>query len=179
MGERLLNTAEVLSSQVKFLPENLKPIVVAGGSFNNADRLTTVTEEQKEYIDALLTKTNPKKEYFVIGPTLSAYEKYLWEKAKDKYKVVAFVPAQISTRECEKLKSSGLDIRVAIESSLMGLYKSIAYEIYKRGEATTILLDGNSPAANLIQEAKNSKYKQRIYVSSHSRGLKTKAESLT
>ena len=60
----------------------------------------------------------------------------------------------------------------------MGTYKSIAYEIFKRRESTLIALDGNSAGANLIQEAKNAKYRCRIYVSRSSRTLREKAESL-
>ena len=60
----------------------------------------------------------------------------------------------------------------------MGVYKSISYEIFKRRESTLIALDGNSAGANLIQEAKNAKYRCSIYVSRRSRVLKSKAESL-
>ena len=60
----------------------------------------------------------------------------------------------------------------------MGLYKSFAYEIFKRRESVLIALDGNAAGANMIQDAKNAKYKCRIFVSSHSRVLRTKAISL-
>ena len=71
-----------------------------------------------------------------------------------------------------------MKVRVAIEAEAMGVYKSISYEIFKRRESTLIALDGNSAGANLIQEAKNAKYKCRICVYSRSRVLKSKAESL-
>ncbi|MBR1707210.1 MAG: hypothetical protein IJ719_00075, partial [Clostridia bacterium] len=41
-----------------------------------------------------------------------------------------------------------------------------------------IALDGNSAAANLLQEAKNGKYKCRIFVDEHSQAIMTKARSL-
>ncbi|MBO6047138.1 MAG: hypothetical protein J6P61_05210, partial [Erysipelotrichaceae bacterium] len=69
-------------------------------------------------------------------------------------------------------------IRVAIEPVSMGLYKSIAYEIFKRTNSILIALDGNSAGANLIQEARNSKKKCRLFVNPHSKMLKEKANSL-
>jgi len=60
----------------------------------------------------------------------------------------------------------------------MGVYKSFAYEIFKRRAAILIAMDGNSSGANMIQEANNSRYKCRIYVDKHSRILRAKADSL-
>ena len=60
----------------------------------------------------------------------------------------------------------------------MGVYKSIAYEIFKRGPSVLITFDGNSAGVNLIQEAKNAKYRCKIYADRHSRVLKAKADSL-
>ena len=41
-----------------------------------------------------------------------------------------------------------------------------------------VAFDGNSAAANLIQEAKNGKGRSFIYIWSHSKTLKQKAKSL-
>ena len=41
-----------------------------------------------------------------------------------------------------------------------------------------VAFDGNSAAANLIQEARNGKEKSSIFVWSHSKTLRQKAESL-
>ena len=41
-----------------------------------------------------------------------------------------------------------------------------------------ILFDGNAPAQNLLQEAKNGRCKCRIFVNPRSRGLSVKAKML-
>ena len=48
-------------------------------------------------------------------------------------------------------------IRVSIEPSVMGIYKSITYEVFKRRPSVLIALDGNSSGANMVQDAKNGK----------------------
>ena len=60
----------------------------------------------------------------------------------------------------------------------MGIYKSIAYEIFKRNASVLLALDGNSSVVNLVQEAKNAKYSCRIFVNPHCKMLKKKADSL-
>ena len=177
-ADRAFDSKEVFANQIQELPSGLIPIVLAGGSFNNATRKTSIKNEVLEFIDDMITKADPKKVFFVIGPTLTAYEKYLYEKAKDRFEVFAFVPAEVTEREYKKLKKSKVKIRVAIESSMMGTYKSFAYEIFKRRRSIVVVLDGNSPAANLIQDAKNSKYESRIFIDSRSKALKNKAETL-
>ena len=67
---------------------------------------------------------------------------------------------------------------MSIESSGMGLYKSFAYEIFKRVKSALLAFDGNSAALNLIQEARNGRYKCRIYINPKSRGLAAKAKLL-
>ena len=62
-------------------------------------------------------------------------------------------------------------MRISIEPSGNGLYKSFAYEIFKRRPSVLLAFDGNSPAANLVQEAKNGRYKCDIYVDGRSRAL--------
>ena len=46
---------------------------------------------------------------------------------------------------------------VSIEPSSMGIYKSVAFEVFKRRPSVLIALDGNSSGANMIQDAKNGK----------------------
>ena len=60
----------------------------------------------------------------------------------------------------------------------MGLYKSFAYEIFKRRPSILLAFDGNSSAQNLIQEAKNGREKCLIYINPRSRGLAAKAKML-
>ena len=60
----------------------------------------------------------------------------------------------------------------------MGLYKSFAYEIFKRRPSALLAFDGNSAALNLIQEARNAREKCRIYINPRSRGLAVKAKTL-
>ena len=88
------------------------------------------------------------------------------------------VPAMITESEYRKLRSSKAGIRVSIEPVPMGTYKSFAYEIFKRRPSTLIAYEGNIAGANMIQEAKNSKYPCRIYVNSRCKPLRVKAESL-
>ena len=60
----------------------------------------------------------------------------------------------------------------------MGLYKSFAYEIFKRVPSVLLAFDGNSAALNLIQEARNGRKKCTIFISTRSRGLAAKAKML-
>ena len=68
--------------------------------------------------------------------------------------------------------------RVSIESSGPGLYKSFAYEIFKRRPSVLLTFEGNAPAMNLIQEARNGRYPCGIFVNPRSRGLAVKAKLL-
>ena len=67
---------------------------------------------------------------------------------------------------------------LSIENSPMGLYKSFAYEIFKRRPSALLAFDGNSAALNLIQEARNGREKCRIYINPRSRGLAVKVRAL-
>ena len=69
-------------------------------------------------------------------------------------------------------------ILVSIESAGAGLYKSFAYEIFKRQPSALIAFDGNSAALNLIQEARNARHKCRIFINPRSRGLAAKGKLL-
>ena len=173
-----INAAAALADRIEELPEGLRPVVLCGGSFNNDTRTTKVTEEGRKLIRRILAACDPEKHFFVIGHRISGYERVLLEENAGRFRVFAFVPTLLGGRAISRIRESGVNVRVSIEPEAMGTYKSIAYEIFKRRESTLIALDGNSAGANLIQEAKNAKYRCRIYVSRSSRTLREKAESL-
>ena len=177
-----LVSEKALSDRIRELPADGMPIVVAGGSFNNDRHVTEVREYGKRLIDGILEKADPQKVFFVIGYRLKGYEQYLViqnrEQYQGRFRIFAFIPTLVTQREEKELRKSGVFIRLSIESSPMGLYKSFAYEIFKRRSSVLLALDGNSAGANMIQEARNARYECRIYVSVHSRSLKTKADSL-
>ena len=154
------------------------PIVLLGGSFNTEKRATNVTAEGKKQLDELINILDPEEVCFVIGYKLSGYEKYLLENNRKNFKIYAVVPALITKHERDKLKDAGVNIRVSTEAEGMGIYKSFNYEIFERRPSMVIAFDGNSAAANLIQEAKNGKGRSFIYIWSHSKTLKQKASSL-
>ena len=167
-----------LSSSIEELPSTGTPIVIAGGSFNNDQRATKIWESDKKLIDRLLDLLDPAKYFFVIGHRVTGQERYLVERNQRRFPIYAFVPNRIGQPEKVRILKAGLKVRVAIESSSMGLYKSISYEVFKHRPSVLIAFDGNSAGANLIQEAKNSKYKALILISRQSRVLKAKAGAL-
>lgn len=167
-----------LKAQLEPLPEGLFPIVVAGGSFNNNRHRTAIKQEDREFIDALLRRADPEKACFVVGHTLGGQEGYLVQRAKERFRVYAIVPNMITRAERARLAEADVGILVSIESSGMGLYKSFAYEIFKRTPSALLAFDGNSAALNLIQEARNGRMKCRIYINPRSRGLAAKAKML-
>ena len=118
----------------------------------------------------------------MIGHRQRGYEHYLLEQnaalGEKGFRIYSMIPSTITPYQANRLKKSGAAIRVSIEPSEIGLYKSCAYEVFKQRRSILLALDGNSAGANMIQEAKNAKYKSRIYVSAHSRPLRAKAESL-
>ena len=177
-----LVSQEVLAGRIEEMPVDGMPVVLMGGSFNNDRRTTTVKEYGTRIIDAVLEHADPEKIFFVVGHRLRGYEQYLVEQNRTRYhrrfQIFSIVPTMITQKEADVLKQSGAAIRVSIEPTPMGLYKSFAYEIFKRRPSVLLAFDGNSSGANMIQEAKNAKYKSRIYVSAHARMLKQKAESL-
>ncbi|SFQ34825.1 Adenosine deaminase [Lachnospiraceae bacterium XBB1006] len=167
-----------LKEQVKEISWERTPIVLMGGSFNTRNRPTRVTEEGISQVNALLDSMNPEEVCFVIGHTLSGYEKYLLEHNEKGFQVYAIVPSLLSERECENLKQSKVFVRVSTESEAMGIYKSFNYEIFERRPSVVVAFDGNSAGENLIQEAKNGKGKSIICIFKHSKTLRHKAESL-
>ncbi|MBQ6469213.1 MAG: adenosine deaminase [Lachnospiraceae bacterium] len=177
-SDRRENAAAALADRIVELPEKGRPVVLCGGSFNNDIRTTKVTPEGSQMIVKLLAACDPKEHFFVVGHRISGYEKCLIEENKGRFAVFAFVPTLLSSQRIRKIRESGVNVRVSIEPEAMGIYKSISYEVFKRRESILIAMDGNSAGANLIQEAKNAKYKCRIFVNRGVRALREKAESL-
>ena len=114
----------------------------------------------------------------MVGHSLSGLERYLTEKNRGRFRIAAIVPNRISRAEKKCLTDAGVSVRISIESSGIGLYKSFAYEIFKRTNAVLLAFDGNAPAMNLIQEARNGRCRCQIFVSPRSRGLSEKAKLL-
>ena len=154
------------------------PVVLLGGSFNSDRHTTRLRAPFLRMLDELLETLDPEKVCFVLGQRLNGYEGYLAERARGRFPLWAIVPTRLGEREAERLRHSGAGIRVSIEQSGMGVYKSFAYEIFKRRPSVLIALDGNSAGVNTVQEAKNGKRKCRIFVSRHSRLLAGKARTL-
>ena len=173
-----LETGHALSDRIAPLPEEGLPIILAGGSFNSAQRATKPRRDALLFLDELLRQANPDKHFFVIGHRLCGYERLLVEKAAGRFRIYAIVPSVLSRAECARLRRSGVLIRPSIEPSGNGLYKSFAYEIFKRRPSALLAFDGNSPAANLVQEAKNGRYKCAIFVDGRCRALTAKARML-
>ena len=178
MGRRRYASAEVFAERIREIPENLTPIVIAGGSFGNDRRSTGVPEDEKRFMDRLLECAEGRPVCFVIGGTLRGCEGYLAEQCRGRFPVFAMVPAMVGEREAQRILDSGVNVRVAIETAPMGTYKSIAYEIFKRRPSVLAAVDGSSAGANLVQEAKNSRYPCRIFVNRRCRMLRAKAETL-
>ena len=172
------DSKEAFSSRIHDLPVDRVPVILIGGSFNNDRHLTRRRSEVCRMLDALLDEGDPQKMVFVIGHTLSGYERYLVEHNRGRYDVFAFVPSKIGAQDRHRLEDAGVSIRVSIEPSPMGVYKSFSYEIFKRRPSVLLALDGNSSAANMIQEAKNGKRKCHIFVFEAVRMLREKARSL-
>ena len=177
-AEKKLDANRELSERVREITWDRLPVVVLGGSFNTENRATRTTERGRRQLDALMNALNPDETCFVIGHKLSGYEKYLVEHNKKGFRIYAVVPSLITGAEKEKLLSSGVFIRVSTEAQGMGIYKSFNYEIFERRPSVVVAFDGNSAAANLIQEAKNGKGKAQILVWASSSTLSQKANSL-
>ena len=177
-GTDKLDAAEALCAQLAPLPEDAFPIVIAGGSFNNSRHRSRLAAEEREMLDALVASADPEKVVFVVGHSLGAQEGYLVRSASSRFRVFAIVPSMITMAERARLAAAGVKVIVSIESSAMGLYKSFAYEVFKRRPSALLAFDGNSAALNLIQEAKNARGECRIFINPRSRGLTAKAKML-
>ena len=176
-GDRVA-AEEALASLIRPLPEGLTPIVVAGGSFNSSCRRTPLRDEDRAFIDELLEKADPGRVCFVVGHALAAQEGYLVKRAAGRFQVYAIVPNRLTRAQAAKLNETRPGVLVSIESTGAGLYKSFAYEIFKRQPSALIAFDGNSAALNLIQEARNARCKCRIFINPRSRGLTAKGRVL-
>ncbi|WP_044912786.1 adenosine deaminase [Butyrivibrio sp. WCE2006] len=173
-----LDANKELKDQISEITWDRFPIVLLGGSFNTEKRATRITPDGQKELDELMDFLNPEEVCFVIGHKLSGYEKYLIDNNKKNFRIYAVVPTLITKQERDKLIEAGVYIRVSPEAEGMGIYKSFNYEIFERRPSMVIAFDGNSSAANLIQEAKNGKGKSAIFIWSHSQTLKQKAKSL-
>ena len=173
-----IDAAEALSAQIEPLPQEGLPIIIAGGSFSGDRHAAPMREDDKALLDALLRTADPEKVFFVIGHRLSGYERYLVERSRGRFRIFAFVPTAITPAERDRLRRHGVGIRLSIEPSGNGVYKSFAYEIFKRRPSVLLALEGKSPCANLVQEAKNAPEKCAIFIDPSSRVLRAKAKSL-
>ena len=177
-GGDKLDTAEALRDRIAPLPAEGLPVVLCGGSFDSARRSSRPRADSLRLIDELLARADPDKVFFVLGHRLRGCERYLAEKAAGRFRIYAIVPSALSRAEAARLRRAGVLIRPSIEPSGNGLYKSFAYEIFKRRPSVLLAFDGNSPAANLVQEARNGRFKCAIYVDGRCRALAAKARML-
>ena len=175
---RYVSSEKVLKDRMAALPEDACPIVICGGSFNSNTRRTTIRKEDRELIDELLVKADPEKVFFVIGHTLLGQEGYLVRQAAGRFRIFAVVPSRLTRVSAEALRKAGVRILISIESSGMGLYKSVSYEVFRHRPSVLLAFDGNSAALNLIQQARNSRNRHQIFVNPRSRGLREKARML-
>lgn len=177
-----LESESELKSKIKELPTDRMPIIIAGGSFNSKGKETITTKQGERIIRNLIKNLDYKKAYIVIGHQIQGYEKYVIEMAKkynQKLDIYAIIPKLITEEVCQRLKEKDIKgIRISTESEELGIYKSFNYEIFEREKSIVIAFDGNSPVANLVQEAKNGKGKAKIYVNKKCKALKEKAKSL-
>ncbi len=177
-GTPKLDANTELKEQISEITWDRLPIVLLGGSFNTENRATKLSKNATQQLDELLNYLSPEEACFVIGHKLSGYEKYLLDHNEKGFRIYAVVPALVTKKEADKIKAAGVQVRVSTESQGMGIYKSFNYEIFERRPSMVVAFDGNSAAANLIQEAKNGKGFAEIYVWGHSKTLKQKAKSL-
>ncbi len=173
-----LSSEACLRDRIREMPPDKMPLIVLGGSFNSDRHATPMREEFRELLKELVNRLNPEKVCFLVGHRMTAYERLLTELAGDRFEIFAMVPTRISAAEARRIRLSGVSVRVAIEPVGMGIYKSIAYEVFRRRHSAVLALDGNSAGANTIQEARNGKYRADIFVNRHCRMLAAKAETL-
>ena len=169
---------QALREQLSELPADGFPIIVAGGSFNNSSHRSTLRADDREFLSVLLDRADPQKTFFVLGHSMTGQEAFLAQRAAGRFRVFAIVPRLISRAEKTRLQKAGVSVLLSIENSPMGLYKSFAYEVFKRRPSALLAFDGNSAALNLIQEARNGREKCRIYINPRSRGLAVKVRTL-
>jgi adenosine deaminase len=177
-GVKKLDAEFELKDMIEELPWDLTPVIVMGGSFNTDKRTTKVTAEGTEQLDRLMESLDPSEVCFVIGHKIAGYEKHIVENNSKGFRIFAVVPSLITKQEKKRLTDAKVAVRVSTESEGTGIYKSFNYEIFERRPSVVIAFDGNSAAANMIQEAKNGKGKAKILVYRHTKALREKAGSL-
>lgn len=168
----------VFKEKVIPLPWDKYPVIIAGGSFTSDNENVKLSEQEKTVLDALLQQLDPEKVFFVTGHKVSAQEKYLIER-NERFDVYSIIPALMSPNQIRKLRKVNIKgIRISTEAQEMGIYKSFNYEIFERRNCVLIAFDGNSAAANLVQEARNGKGRAWLFLYPRSAMLKAKADSL-
>ena len=172
------DSAAVFSSRIEELPNDRVPVILVGGSFNNDRHATRRRRDVCALLDDVLSKGDPSKMFLVVGHSLSGYERYVVERNRGRFGIYAFVPARIGPKEAEALMRAGVHIRVSIEPSPMGIYKSVAFEVFKRRPSVLVALDGNSSGANMVQDAKNGKRRCHMFVLNRRGMLREKARNL-
>ena len=177
-----LDTETELKQKIVTLPTDKVPVIIAGGSFNTKGRETFTTEEGINILREFIKKVDNQKVYFVIGHKVQGYEKAIIDISKElnkKFEINAIVPKVVTQKVKDRLLDDSINgICISTETEELGIYKSFNYEIFERRKAIVIAFDGNSPALNLIQEAKNGKGKSKIYVNKENPLLREKAETL-
>lgn len=174
---------EVLKDKIKPLPLNKFPVIIAGGSFNAQDIVTQVDDKIAERLEELIQNLDEEKVFFVIGHKMQGYEKIVIDTIKKlnrKFEIYSFIPRMISKEEKEKIDEieNLTGVRICIEPTALGIYKSFNYEIFERRESILVAFDGNWSVSNLVQEAKNGKGKSKIFVNKASSTLREKARLL-
>ncbi|MCR5066917.1 MAG: hypothetical protein K6A14_02515 [Erysipelotrichaceae bacterium] len=175
--DSIYDVQTLLQERIEELPWDRYPIVLMGGSFNTEKRVTKMTAEGRQIIDSLLSQLDEKEVFFLVGDTVSGYERYLIERNK-KFKIFAMCPSIVDKARLKRLKKANVSIRVSPESAALGIYKSITHEVFARRPSIVIGFDGNSAGVNVMQEAKNGKGKAAIFVYDVEGNLRKKAESL-
>lgn len=173
-----LDSEQALRDRIREIPTGKVPVILLGGSFNSSRHATRMREPLRELLRELVDRLDPEQVCFVIGSRLTGYERELVELAADKFEIFAIVPTRLNAAEVKRLRQSGVGVRVSIEPTRMGLYKSFAYEIFKRRPSVVLAFDGNSAGANTVQEARNGKREARIFVNRHARVLYAKAQTI-
>lgn len=179
-----VDAEEELKNIIKPLPvDERMPVIIAGGSFSAEGVQIQVDDNLKAQLEGLIENLDERKVFFVIGHKMQGYEKVVLDTVKKlnrKFEIYAYVPKAISKEEREAiLKVENLTgVRICIEPTAMGMYKSFNYEIFERRESILIAFDGNWPISNLVQEAKNGKGKSQIFINKNSAVLREKAKLL-
>ena len=173
-----LSSADCFREQIREIPMDKVPVILLGGSFNSNRHSTRMKKPLCTLIKNLTDELSAEQVCFVIGSRLTGYERELVRLASGRFEIFAMVPTRVTDAEARRIKQSGVGVRVSIEPTRMGLYKSFAYDIFKRRPSVVVALDGNSAGANTIQEAKNGKKKAWIFVNRHARVLYAKAQAI-